>query len=153
MAYLAKDCADSMIGRVTAACCTWLALICTASAEDARTSDLLPRGQILEVTRSHYAGAVNSCERLEPFDSPAFTDCMKKAVVEADADVNRAYAEAMRTIVPGRRAELKKVQDAWLTYYRLNCDFEKSLALAAYYDCVVKMAVERAVELRNRIGD
>lgn len=127
--------------------------VSAALSEDIRPADILPRGQILDRTRDDYAAAVNACPAHEPLESPAFTACMKDAVLTADADVNAAYAEALRIIVPARRAELAKAQEAWLAFYRLNCDLEKPLALSAYYDCVVKMAIERAAELRNRIGD
>ena len=130
-----------------------LGAINRAPAQELRPADLLPRGQILEVTQSEYARAVNGCDGLGSLDGPAFTECMKQAVIEADAAVNAAYADAVRIIVPEQRAELAKVQHAWLSFYRLNCDFEKRVSKSTYYDCIIKMAKERVAELRNRIGD
>ena len=64
--------------------------------------------------------------------------------------MSAAYADSLRIIVPERRAELARAQDA---FYRLNCDMEKQVGMSAYYDCIVKLAIERTIELRNRIGD
>lgn len=78
---------------------------------------------------------------------------MQKAAATADAQVNEAYSQAMDMIVEPRKTEVAASQRAWLAFYRLNCDFEKPLAKTAYYDCIIKMAVERKIELRHRIGD
>jgi uncharacterized protein YecT (DUF1311 family) len=122
-------------------------------AQDARTAEMLPRGQIAETVRQEYADAVNACDGLGGFEDPAFTSCMQKAAAKADADVNAAFEDSLRIIVPRRRAELESAQKAWLAFYRANCDAEKPLNMSAYYDCIVKMAIERKVELRHRIGD
>jgi uncharacterized protein YecT (DUF1311 family) len=122
-------------------------------AESAHSSDLLPRGQIAEQARHAYAEAVNACDGRGDIDSPAFTACLKDAVLKADAEVSAAYADALRIMVPQRRDELAKAQETWLAFYRRNCDMEKPLAMSAYYDCIIRMAIERRIELRHRIGD
>jgi uncharacterized protein YecT (DUF1311 family) len=78
---------------------------------------------------------------------------MKDAVRTADAGVSAAYVDSLRIIVPERRDELAQAQEAWLAFYRRNCDMEKPLAMSAYYDCIIRMAIDRRVELRHRIGD
>jgi uncharacterized protein YecT (DUF1311 family) len=122
-------------------------------AEPPHSAELLPRGQIAEQVQQAYAEAVNACDGHGEFDSPAFTACMKDAVLKSDAEVSAAYAASLRIIVPERRDELAQAQEAWLAFYRRNCDMEKPLAMSAYYDCIIRMAIERRVELRHRIGD
>jgi len=122
-------------------------------SEPLHSAELLPRGQIAEQARHSYAEAVNTCDGRGELDSPAFAACMKDAVLKADAEVSAAYADALRIIVHERRDELAKAQEAWLAFYRRNCDMEKPLAMSAYYDCIIRMAIERRVELRHRIGD
>lgn len=129
-------------------------LSCSAvAAQEGSLTDMLPRGQIQSLTQSTYGEAVKPCEGLGSFDNPAFTRCMQNAAAKADSAVNTAFKEALRIILPERRNQLVRAQKAWLTFYRLNCDAEKSLAMTAYYDCILKMAIERSTELRNRIGD
>lgn len=122
-------------------------------AQNPHSAEILPRGQIFETAQQNYADAVNACDRLGGFESPAFTSCLQKAAGKADAEVNAAFQDTLRIIVPARRSEMEKVQKAWLAFYRANCDTEKSLDMAAYYDCIIKMAIERKVELKHRIGD
>jgi uncharacterized protein YecT (DUF1311 family) len=124
-----------------------------ARAQSPRSADLLPRGQIGTAAQQGYAEAVNACDGLGAFEDPAFTSCMQKGAAKADAEVNDAFRDALRMIVPYRRAELTTSQDAWLRFYRANCDMEKPLSMTAYYDCIIKMAIERKIELKNRIGD
>lgn len=122
-------------------------------AEPLHSAELLPRGQIAEQAQHSYAEAVNACDGRGKLDSPAFTACMKAAVIKVDAEVSAAYADALRIIVPERRDELAKAQEAWLAFYRRNCDMEKPLGTSAYYDCIIRMAIDRRIELRHRIGD
>ena len=122
-----------------------------AGAQSAHS--VLPRGQIAEAAQQSYAEAVNACDGLGALEGPAFTSCMQKAAAKADREVNDAFREALRIIVPGRRAEITNSQDAWVRFYRANCDMEKSLSMTAYYDCITKMAIERKIELKHRIGD
>lgn len=127
-------------------------------ARTTKTAELLPSGDIMTRTLQEYSNVVNACGRVGPPESNAFLDCMQKAAAQADANLNEVYQDSTKIIVPYRRAELADAQRAWLKSYRLNCNFVKGpnspkSDMYLYYDCIIKMAIERAKELRYRVGD
>jgi uncharacterized protein YecT (DUF1311 family) len=134
-----------------------MALAQQSTRKAAEPADLLPSGQILTATNEEYAGHVNPCGR---FSSPsrAFENCLQKAAAEADRRLNEAYRQSMSIVVASKREALRDTQRVWLQFLNTNCGFVRLIAPAdtrmeQYYDCLIKMATERAKELRNRIGD
>jgi uncharacterized protein YecT (DUF1311 family) len=135
-------------------CPTALAQPTTRPAEPA---DLLPSGQILSATNEEYAELVNSCGKLISSDR-AFENCLQRVATEADRRLNEAYRQSLNMIAPARREALRDTQRIWLQFLSANCGFVRVIApsdrhMEQYYDCLIKMATERAKELRNRIGD
>ncbi|HZX79938.1 MAG TPA: lysozyme inhibitor LprI family protein [Lysobacter sp.] len=83
--------------------------------------------------------------------------CITAEYRRVDARLNAAYRVALRQR-PDRRDALVRAERAWLAYRTANCDYYLdpdggTLARVAANDCVLRMTVERALELEAIAAD
>jgi uncharacterized protein YecT (DUF1311 family) len=123
----------------------------------AEPAELLPSGQILQATNEAYAELVNPCGQFISSDR-SFDTCLQKAAADAERRMNEAYRQSLSMIAPSKKEALRETQRVWLQFLKANCAFVRLIAppdarTQQYYDCLIRIATERAKELRNRIGD
>lgn len=133
------------------------ALAQPSSMRPAEPAELLPSGQILSAANEDYAELVNRCGPFSLSDR-SFDNCLQKAAAEADRRMTEAYRQSLSIIAPSKKEALRETQRVWLQFLKANCEFIRLIAPSdsrkqQYYDCLIRMAIERAKELRNRIGD
>jgi uncharacterized protein YecT (DUF1311 family) len=145
-------------------------LVCAAGqaawAEEgqaAQPSELTSRGVIAAAATEAYKEAIDSCPGIEPGSAPQgpkFVACLKRKLRSENETLVKtlnATASFLKPI-PDRAAKLRNAQGAWIKFRDENCGFARLVAPqgeadAFYYDCLLRVTIDRRVELRSLVGD
>jgi len=99
----------------------------------------------------------NSCAN--PQTQAAINACAAQQYREADARLNAVYRALMNHLSDERKAQLKAVQLAWITFREAHCKFvadpyeDGSLHPTIYSGCMTETAQSRANQLRQILKD
>ncbi len=91
------------------------------------------------------------CQR-QAFSSADFRHCMQQELKRVDGLLNRYYRQAMKTLQPFRRPELRRVQRLWIAYRDARCGFfnhaeSGSGGVLDELQCLIDETARRAREL------
>jgi uncharacterized protein YecT (DUF1311 family) len=130
--------------------------------------ELTPRGVITSQTTNNYRKAIEDCYIGEPGNAPQgreFLECLKKQVGLQDEDLTGIYEATLISLRLRKNSDekikrLQYSQKLWMQFRDANCAFARSVAGKfqfqqdeSFYDCMLRSAVERQVELSRSVGE
>jgi uncharacterized protein YecT (DUF1311 family) len=126
--------------------------------------ELTSRGVISEDARETYRQVVEPCYHRVPDKSvhgPEVLDCLRLQVRREGETLDAVYRARISYLAssPDQASRLRRTaQKAWLQFRDENCEFIRSVAPRrsadeSFYDCLLKITIDRRVELRRSVGD
>lgn len=82
-------------------------------------------------------------------------ECAANDYRNADAQLNRVYTEVRKKVDPAQQIQLKNVQNAWIKFRDLDCEFQTSsvkggsLYSATLASCLTQNAIDRTKALET----
>lgn len=79
--------------------------------------------------------------------------CLSKNYINADADLNQAYAALVKFLDADEKASLKKGEAVWMEKRNSSCGFAKDDSYYVDLDCALSTTRERTTFLRDRAAE
>jgi uncharacterized protein YecT (DUF1311 family) len=125
--------------------------------------ELTSRGVISEDARETYRQVVEPCYHGvtgKSVHGPELLDCLTLQVRREGETLDAVYRARISYLAssPDQASRLRTAQKAWLQFRDENCEFIRSVAPGrsadeSFYDCLLKITIDRRVELRRSVGD
>jgi uncharacterized protein YecT (DUF1311 family) len=124
-------------------------------------SELTSRGIIANAAKEAYSLAIDGCWQRDQgavTKSGEFLNCLRQqALVEVKALEATFFAARLKSS-PQERLQLEASQSAWGQWRETDCLFARTIAPIEradlfYYDCFLRLTIERRVELKSLVGD
>jgi uncharacterized protein YecT (DUF1311 family) len=124
-------------------------------------SELTSRGIIANAAKEAYSLAIDDCwqrDQAAATKSGEFLNCLRQqALVEVKA-LEATFLAARLKSSPQQRLQLDASQSAWGQWRETDCSFARAVAPIEradlfYYDCFLRLTIERRTELKSLVGD
>jgi uncharacterized protein YecT (DUF1311 family) len=112
------------------------------------------RAAVRTEVESKYTKAYTECPGFKSGVTPDMLDCISTEFDIQDKRLNIAYAAAMRTLSPSRKASLRTAQRAWITYRDVWCNitFDEESGQAEHVaanQCMLDETIRQTIKLNE----
>ena len=125
--------------------------------------ELTSRGVIAQAATEAYKEALEPCTEGTGGNAPQgpkFLACLKQQLHDESEKLTDAYnvTSSFLKSSADQTKKLRSAQGAWIKFRDENCGFARAVAPKGeaeefFYDCLLRVTIERRVELRSLVGD